>query len=103
MTTFREHNLHPLAEDRPMNVSVTPEFERFISALVDSGRFRSASEVVRAALRLLQEREEERGARLEALRRGVAEGLAELERGEGLPADEVFEEILKALRRTEAA
>jgi antitoxin ParD1/3/4 len=37
------------------NVSLTPEMEAFIDGRVASGRFRSASEVVRAALRLLQE------------------------------------------------
>lgn len=86
-----------------MNVSLTPELERFISELVEDGRYRSASEVVRAAVRLLQEREEERTAKLEALRQAVSVGVEELERGEGVPADEVFEEILEALRRSEAA
>jgi putative addiction module CopG family antidote len=36
-----------------MNVSLTPELEKFVSAMVDSGRYNSASEVVREALRLL--------------------------------------------------
>ncbi len=39
------------------NVSLTPELEAFIDSTVASGRYRSASEVVRAALRLLHERE----------------------------------------------
>jgi antitoxin ParD1/3/4 len=39
------------------NVSLTPELEAFIDNTVASGRYRSASEVVRAALRLLYERE----------------------------------------------
>ncbi len=39
------------------NVSLTPELEAFIDNTVASGRYRSASEVVRAALRLLHERE----------------------------------------------
>ncbi len=43
------------------NVSLTPEIEAFIAGRVASGRFRSASEVVRAALRLLEadERQQE--------------------------------------------
>jgi antitoxin ParD1/3/4 len=40
------------------NVSLTPELEAFIDSTVASGRYRSASEVVRAALRLLSEREQ---------------------------------------------
>jgi antitoxin ParD1/3/4 len=39
------------------NVSLTPELEEFVDSKVASGRYRSASEVVRAALRLLEERE----------------------------------------------
>jgi antitoxin ParD1/3/4 len=103
MTTFRQQSRRPLAEDKLVNVSLTPELERFIADLVDGGRFRSASEAVRAGIRLLQEREEEREARLEALRKGVGEALEELEGGEGIPADKVFGEILEALRRTEVA
>ena len=42
------------------NVSLTPEIEAFINERVSSGRFRSASEVVRAALRLLEDEEHRR-------------------------------------------
>ena len=38
-----------------MNVSLTPELEKFVSAKVGSGRYNSASEVVREAPRLLEE------------------------------------------------
>lgn len=38
-----------------LNVSLTPELERFIAARVASGRYQTASEVVRAALRLLEQ------------------------------------------------
>ena len=40
-----------------MNVSLTPELEQYIRAKVDSGRYLSASEVVREALRLLEQKE----------------------------------------------
>lgn len=85
-----------------MNVSLTPELDAFVKDLADSGRYRSASEVVRAAVRLLQEHEAERTARLRALQRRIEIGVEELERGEGKPADEVVEEILRTLR-SEAA
>jgi len=50
------------------NVSLTPELETFVDATVASGRYRSASEVVRAALRLLekQERRVERETKVSA-------------------------------------
>ena len=55
-----------------MNVSLTPELEAFVDEAVASGRYGSASEAVRAALRLLQERE----AKFQALKRDIEEGLA---------------------------
>jgi antitoxin ParD1/3/4 len=42
---------------RTRNVSLTPELEALVDSKVASGRYRSASEVMRAALRLLDERE----------------------------------------------
>ena len=47
-----------------MNVSLTPELERFVSGKVESGRYNSASEVVREALRLLEENDSARAAQL---------------------------------------
>ena len=54
------------------NTSVTlgPHFEQFIAQQIAEGRFGSASEVVRAGLRVLEEQE----TRLEALRRALKEG-----------------------------
>lgn len=85
-----------------MNVSLTPELEEFVSSLVEAGRYRSASEVVRAAIRRLQDIEAERSARLDALRGSIDAGIEDLNRGDSADADEVFEEILRALR-SEAA
>lgn len=58
-----------------LNVSLTPHLEAFIHQTVSSGRYQSASEVVRTALRLLEERERENAARLECLRREIQKGL----------------------------
>ena len=49
-----------------MNVSLTTELENFVSAKVESGRYNSASEVVREALRLLEEHDHARAAQLAA-------------------------------------
>jgi antitoxin ParD1/3/4 len=47
-----------------MNVSLTTELEKFVSAKVESGRYNSASEVVREALRLLEEHDQARSVQL---------------------------------------
>ena len=53
-----------------MNISLNPHFRKFVKDTLRGGRFKSASEVVREGLRLLEERE----ARLAALRRDIAVG-----------------------------
>ena len=52
-----------------MNVSLTPELERFVDDQVSTGRYRSASEFVRECIRVRMEIEEEKRAKLQALRR----------------------------------
>ena len=65
-----------------MNISITPELEKFIAAKVESGMYSSASEVVREGLRLLSEREEHRKQRIAELNREIEIGLDQLARGE---------------------
>ncbi len=70
-----------------MNVSLTARLEAFVKSRVDSGLYRSASEVVREALRGMEERSELQAAKLEALANDVSAGLAELDSGRGIPLD----------------
>lgn len=91
-----------------MNVSLTPELEKFVQEKVASGRYTSASEVVREALRLLERKEqrlEEREQALQAFGAELDRRMAELDRGEGIPAEEVFAEIerLSAERHRKSA
>lgn len=76
-----------------LNVSLTPQLETFIYETVTSGRYQSASEVVRTALRLLEEREQERAARIEGLRQEIQKGLNS---GPATPLD--MEEIKRLAR-----
>ncbi len=64
-----------------MNVSLTPELEQIVNFKVKSGLYNSASEVVREGLRLLQQRDELRELKLEALRTEIQKGVDDLEAG----------------------
>jgi antitoxin ParD1/3/4 len=65
-----------------MNVSLTPELEKFVYNKVQAGRYNSASEVVREALRLLEEHEQARAAQLGEFNKELGRRLAALDRGE---------------------
>ncbi len=58
-----------------MNVNLTPQLEELVRSKVASGMYTSASEVVREALRLLDEQDRLRVARLEQLRNDIRDGL----------------------------
>ena len=58
-----------------MNVFLTPQLEALVQRKVESGLYGSASEVMREALRLLEERDRLRSMRLEELRAEIQQGL----------------------------
>jgi antitoxin ParD1/3/4 len=66
-----------------MNVSLTPQLEKYIGEKVRSGKYQTASEVVREALRFMQDRD----TRLAELNRKIQDGVDSLDRGEGTPLD----------------
>jgi antitoxin ParD1/3/4 len=85
-----------------MNVSITPQMERFVARRVRSGRYQSASEVVREGLRLLEERELAREAIVEDLRQRIASGMAQARRGELSDGEAFFDLLEKQDRRRQA-
>jgi antitoxin ParD1/3/4 len=73
--------------------SIGKHFEGFIEGLIESGRYSTASEVMRDGLRLIEEREERRKAKLEAIRAEIQKGL------DSGPAEEVdVHEMIKAVK-----
>ena len=76
----------------PSSYAIGSHFESFIKQQIESGRYCSASEVIRDALRLLEEREELRETQIKALRQQIQEGK---ESGPGIPADKVFDRLEK--------
>ncbi|HZQ45586.1 MAG TPA: type II toxin-antitoxin system ParD family antitoxin [Verrucomicrobiae bacterium] len=79
-----------------MNVSLTPELEKFVETEVRNGLYQTASEVVRAGLRRLKEDQESRALRrpatIEELEAELIRSVERLDRGEGVAGE-------KALRR----
>jgi len=67
-----------------ININLPPQLEAMVRQKVASGRYASASEVVREALRLLEHQERLRDAKLEQLRRDIEDGLTS---GEAEPWD----------------
>jgi antitoxin ParD1/3/4 len=59
-----------------MNVNLSPQLEAMVKAKVASGRYTSASEVVREALRLMEQQDQLKELQLEQLRRDIQDGLA---------------------------
>jgi antitoxin ParD1/3/4 len=71
------------------SIILDDHFEAFVREEVESGRYATVSEVVRDALRRLEERKRHRVAVLKALEEGEASGLP-------IPLDAAFEMIRKA-------
>ena len=79
-----------------MNVSLTPQLEKLVQKKVDSGRYTSASEVVREALRLLEkkdQRDAERESALKAFQAELDRRIAELDAGKVVEVEEAFDRI----------
>jgi antitoxin ParD1/3/4 len=74
-----------------MNVSLTPELEKYVADKVASGRYTSASEVVREALRLLESEEKSRKEQLNEFNRELQARVEALDRGEHVTSEEVRE------------
>jgi len=68
-----------------MNPPIPAEFQEFVDDIIRSGSFHSEAEVVSEALRLLRKREQ--------LCREVNAGIKQLDEGEGIDGEEVFERL----------
>ncbi len=86
-----------------MNVNLGPVFDRFVADLLKSGLYQSQSEVVREGLRLLKEREELKQLRLADLRKEIAIGSEQADRGEFVDGRQVFAEIRQRSARRKRA
>ena len=87
-----------------MNVSLTPELEKFVVKEVRSGLYQTASKVVRAGLRRLKEEREARLRRLPAtldeLEARLVQSVESLDTGKGLNGEAVFRRLRKRIKAT---
>ncbi|HEY3901178.1 MAG TPA: type II toxin-antitoxin system ParD family antitoxin [Chthoniobacter sp.] len=85
-----------------MNVSLTPELEKFVETEVNSGLYQTASEVVRAGLRRLKEEREMRVMRspasLEELETQLVRAVDSLEAGKGVDGEEMLRRLRKRMK-----
>ena len=84
----------------PSSYVIGDHFESFIKEQIQQGRYASASEVVRDALRALEDREKLRGAKLAALREDIQRGA---DSGAGIEAKSVFVSVRKRIARSSAS
>ena len=66
------------------NINLTEHLDHFVERQVSSGRYGNASEIVRDGLRLLEEQEQERQAKLKALRQAAKQSFDAIDDGKGI-------------------
>ena len=71
-----------------MQVQLPPELEELVRRRMESGQYDSPFDVVREALQLLETYDELSRRRNAEISRKIDEGVAQLDRGEGIPGDE---------------
>ena len=78
------------------NISLTEHYDQFVSNLVNTGRYQNASEVVRAGLRLLEDRENEQQAKLKNLKNIAKDSIKSMNRGDFSPLsfDQIADDVL---------
>jgi antitoxin ParD1/3/4 len=81
----------------PSSYVIGEHFESFIKEQIQQGRYASASEVVRDALRALEEREKLRALKLDALRSEIQRGA---DSGSSIPSKSVFAAVRKRIDPT---
>jgi antitoxin ParD1/3/4 len=87
------------------NINLTDHLDHFVERQVASGRYSNASEIIREALRLLEEQEQERKAKLKALRQAAKMGFDEIDQGKGIVLKgkkAIFREIIAPHRKRKA-
>ena len=86
-----------------MNITLKPEQEALIHAKVQSGQYQTVDDVIQAALDLLDEQDKADEQWLIETRAKVEEGIASLERGEGIDGETFVNQLLSKLKLAKEA
>jgi antitoxin ParD1/3/4 len=70
------------------NISLTSEQDAFVDKVVKTGEYQNASEAIRDALRVLQQRRREEALKLKVLRMQIKDGVKALQRGDFIEIDD---------------
>lgn len=82
-----------------MSITLTPEQEKIIYDFLATGKFKSVGEVIQAALNLLEQENLAYQVWLEETRTLVDEGIASLQRGEGIDGETFVNQLLADLHQ----
>ncbi|AFY88181.1 MAG: hypothetical protein CLLPBCKN_001796 [Chroococcidiopsis cubana SAG 39.79] len=86
-----------------MNITLKPEQEKIVQTLLASGKFKNVDEVIQAALHLLEEDDREYQQWMIETRAKVEEGIASLERGEGIDGETFVNQLLTKFKQAREA
>jgi antitoxin ParD1/3/4 len=82
-----------------MNISLTPELEKYIQDKVNSGLYTSVSEVIRESLRLMRTYDDLQKHRVEQLTQSIEVGLSQLHAGKKVAAKEAYQRLKKKINK----
>ena len=85
------------------NIALTSHLDQFVQSKIESGRYQSASEVIREGLRLLEERDQDRRQSVAKLRQDIEVGWQQTEHCDVVDGPSVFAEIRKMSKTRRAS
>ena len=85
-----------------MSITLTPEQEKIIQDLLAAGKFNSSSEVIQAALHLLEQESYDDQVWVEETCTKVNEGITSLECGEGIDGETFVNKLLRDLQQVKS-
>lgn len=82
-----------------MNVSLTPELEKYVHDKVNGGMYTSASEVVRESLRVMHSFEDLQKKRIQELDDSIALSMQQIQRGQKISGDESYKKMKNKIKQ----